>query len=131
MQEYLLILQRQSIFSKNITEPALVPTALHTVEQAILQHLDNPEFRIVELAQIAGYSQRNLNRLVREKSGMTPVQLVRTLRVEKAKALLIHTDKTIAEIAYETGFTEPSYFTKIFTRMHDSSPTQWRKSAAI
>lgn len=111
-------------------QEGLDASPMHQLEQSILQRLDDPELRIADIAKATKMSQRSLNRVVREASGMTPVQLVRALRIEKAKVLLSGTSKTIAEIAYETGFTEPSYFTKVFKKTQGTSPTAWRKALA-
>jgi len=46
----------------------------------------------------------------------------------KAKALLKETDKTIAEVAYETGFNNPSYFTTFFKQKTNQTPSEWRNS---
>lgn len=130
MQAYLEMLGEKSLFTPSPIEVDADPGPLHEIEQAILRSINDTDLRINDLAKTVGMSQRNLNRLVREESGMTTVQLVRTLRLEKAKALLKATNKTVAEIAYETGFTEPSYFTKVFKRTLGVSPTEWRKAPA-
>ena len=52
-------------------------------------------------------------------------------RIEKAKRLLRTTDKTIAEIASETGFSSVSYFSKMFKAQLQMSPSEYRKSASL
>ena len=60
-------------------------------------------------------------------TGVSPVELLRKSRVEKGRCLLEKTDKTISEIAYEVGFSAPSYFTKCFKDEYGVSPAEIRK----
>lgn len=55
-------------------------------------------------------------------TGQTPVELVRTARLRKAEQLLAHGEKTVAEIAYEVGFSSPSYFTKCYKDFFGHTP---------
>ena len=58
---------------------------------------------------------------------MPPAQFMLELRVERAKELLAFTDKSIAEIAEASGFSDQNYFARIFKRFTDISPTQYRR----
>ena len=70
-----------------------------------------------------GLSRVQLYRKVKALTGLSPVELLRKARLQKAKELIKGTDKTIAEIAYEVGFTAPSYFTKCFKEEFGISPS--------
>ena len=51
---------------------------------------------------------------------------MRRLRLQKGHALLLSSDKTIGEIAYEIGFSSPAYFTKCYRDAYGVTPTQAR-----
>ena len=73
-----------------------------------------------------GMSRVQLYRKTKALTGLSPVELLRKSRVEKARRLLETTDKSISEIAYDTGFSAPSYFAKCFKDEYGKSPGEWR-----
>src|SRR5690606_25931238 len=87
-----------------------------------------PTFRNVgEYARIMGTSVSQLNKSVREAVGQTPATWLRERRLLEAKRLLIHSDFTFQEIAYELGFPDPSYFTKFFQKLTGMTPSQFKQ----
>ena len=59
-------------------------------------------------------SRVQLYRKVKSISGSSPVELLRTARLNRAYQMLLTTDKTVAEVAYDVGFSSPSYFSKCY-----------------
>jgi transcriptional regulator GlxA family with amidase domain len=57
---------------------------------------------------------------------MSPVELLRTARLNRAYQLLITTEKTVSEVAYAVGFSAPSYFTKCFKEEYGVLPNDVR-----
>ena len=72
-------------------------------------------------------SRVQLYRKVKAVTGSSPVELLRTARLNRAYQLLITTDKSVSEIAYDVGFTAPSYFTKCFKETYGMLPGDARK----
>lgn len=70
-----------------------------------------------------GLSRVQLYRKIKALTGQSPVELLRTARLQKGRELLQTTDKTVSEVAYEVGFTAPSYFTKCFKDEFGISPS--------
>lgn len=70
-----------------------------------------------------GLSRVQLYRKVKALTGLSPVELLRTARLQKGRELLQNTDKNVSEVAYEVGFTAPSYFTKCFKDEFGISPS--------
>ena len=68
-------------------------------------------------------SRVQLYRKVKSITGASPIELLRTARLNKAYQLLLTTDKNISEVAYGVGFTAPSYFTKCFKEEFGVSPS--------
>lgn len=70
-----------------------------------------------------GLSRVQLYRKIKALTGQSPVELLRTARLQKGRELLQTSNKTISEVAYEVGFTAPSYFTKCFKDEFGISPS--------
>ena len=74
-----------------------------------------------------GLSTTQLHRKMKALTGEAPMSFIRKVRLHKAKDLLQNTDLTVAEIAYEVGFTDASYFSRAFGKEFGGSPTDLRK----
>ncbi|MCD7858269.1 MAG: AraC family transcriptional regulator [Clostridiales bacterium] len=79
------------------------------------------------LAQKAGYTQTYLSRRFRQEMGMSIVDYIRQIRLERAQYWLTYTDKTIEEISDALGFGNRSYFSKSFRDDTGVTPTDYRK----
>ncbi len=80
------------------------------------------------LAKLAGFSQSQFERRFHRILGTTPYEYLLRVRITAARTLLETTDRTIADIACETGFYDHSHFTRTFKRIIGSSPGQYRKN---
>ena len=67
-------------------------------------------------------------RILKDELGYTFTEYVNHLRVERAKLYLRDSTMSIADIAYAVGFDDQSYFTRIFKKLTNVSPGQYRKS---
>ncbi len=81
-----------------------------------------------DYAKMLHISTSYLSRTIREHTGLTASQLIRQRMVLSAKRLLVHSSLSIAEIGYELSFTDPSYFTKFFSRETGMTPVSFRRS---
>lgn len=79
-----------------------------------------------ELCAVSGVSKQHLCLLFRSTLGSRPMEYVAKRRIQAAKELLTGTDKSIEEIAAETGFCSASYFCKLFKRYEGITPTKFR-----
>lgn len=92
------------------------------LQELIDKHLDNPEFSIEMLSSELGISRAQLFRKVKAMTGVTPVDLIRQIRLQKAKQMLRQTDLSVSEIAYSVGFTSSSYFAKCYKDFFGVAP---------
>jgi AraC-like DNA-binding protein len=60
--------------------------------------------------------------------GLTPIDFVQEMRIKRAVQLMKSSDYTIAEIAYQTGFNDPKYFSRSFKKHLGSSPSEYIRS---
>jgi AraC family transcriptional regulator of arabinose operon len=112
---------------------ALISDPRRLLQQANVFIHDNLS-RPLQLKDVADYlhvSERNLSRLFHEHDEQTFVQCLKAQRLQKASILLMHTDKTIQEIATECGFESVHYFTRVFTFAYRTPPGKYRKRAIL
>jgi AraC family transcriptional activator of pobA len=70
----------------------------------------------------------HLNDMVHEVTGHSAGELIRHRRLLDAKRLLLHSDLSVSEISYQTGFQDPSYFSRFFRRYAQVTPAAFRES---
>ncbi len=91
--------------------------------QAIIQkNLSDSEFGVEDMGQQIGLSRVQLYRKVKAMTGSSVVDLLRKARLAKARRLLETRSMSVSEIAYEVGFSAPSYFTKCFKEEYGMLP---------
>ncbi len=96
------------------------------LNDAIRKNMSNPNLKMDELGEEMGLSRVQLYRKVKTITGLTPVELLRQMRLQRAYALLSSTTKTVAEIAYDVGFGTPGYFSTCFKKQFGKYPTDLR-----
>jgi DNA-binding response OmpR family regulator len=87
-------------------------------------NLSNSDLSVEDLGEQMGLSRVQLYRKIKALTNYSPNELLRIARLKKAASLLSSTEKTIAEITYEVGFTSPSYFTKCYKEYFGENPTE-------
>lgn len=101
-------------------------TFVGRLRTAIQENLGDSDFSVERLGEEIGLSRVQLYRKVKALTGQTLVELLRKARLTKARQLLEKTEKSVSEIAYEVGFTSPSYFNKCFKDEFDINPSSLR-----
>ncbi|WP_299259865.1 alpha/beta fold hydrolase [uncultured Aquimarina sp.] len=96
---------------------------LEKVLQNIYNHLSNDCFGVNTLCREIGVSERQLQRKLKAITNKSPNQLISSVRLHHAKELLLDQENTVAEIAFQTGFSSPSYFSKCFKKEFAVSPS--------
>ena len=107
---------------KTFPNTVLVARALDFMEK----HLDEPLERDA-VARGTGLSGSHFSHLMREKTGRTFTDLLAQMRINRARALLARTDKSIVQVAMECGFCDQSYFTRVFRKYTGESPGEYRQ----
>lgn len=83
---------------------------------------------VAALARIEGISESYYINLFHKEYGITPNKYIESQRMKYARKLIAERDKTVKDIAYETGFSDPYYFSKAFKAYTGMSPQNYRKS---
>lgn len=97
---------------------------------------DDPQkdWSVPELAKGVGMSDRHLRRLFREAFGMSPNKFIVGVRLRLAREFLQTTKDSISDIAYDCGFSSPSYFCQCYRRVYQVTPSKdraWYDTAQI
>lgn len=91
------------------------------------EKMGDAELNVEDLGKDMGLSRVQLYRRLKSLTNYAPNELLRQARLKKAASLLASSEMTIAEIAYEVGFSSPSYFTKCYKEQFGESPTDFLK----
>jgi AraC-like DNA-binding protein len=82
--------------------------------------------KVADYAAMLHVSPDHLNRTIKSQSGKTAHEFVDEMLVIEAKALLLHTQLSVAEIAYRLDYSDPSHFNKFFRKLAGVTPLQYR-----
>lgn len=96
---------------------------LENVLRSIDNHLSDEFFGLDTLCREVGISERQLQRKLKSITNKSPNQLISSVRLHRAKALLLSYKNNIAETAFQTGFSSPSYFSKCFKKEFGLRPS--------
>lgn len=84
------------------------------------------QFGVSNLASKVGLSRLQLLRKVKNSTGISANQLINSIRLEEAAKRIKETDNTVSEIAYQVGFSSPSYFSKCFLQLFGCTPGEFK-----
>ncbi len=98
---------------------------LNKAKQIVESHINNNQFSVKLLASSLNLSERQTNRVLKKITGLSSLQFIREVRLQKAYHFLqTRKHATIAEISYAVGFENASYFTRIFTKRFGKKPSE-------
>lgn len=96
------------------------------VQKIILENFQNNEFSMNQAAAMVNLSPGYFSTLFRQETGVSFVEHLTGIRLEKAKALLMCTNMRSSEIAYEVGYKDAHYFSYIFKKVCGCTPKEYR-----
>lgn len=94
-----------------------------------LERYYDKKLSIPVLCELFNISSRQLNRIFKESLGMTVVDMVHRIRIERAKHLLLETDEKVITIAGRVGYEDPAFFSRLFLREVGCSPGKYRETS--
>lgn len=107
------------------------PPPVHRAIEYMSLRYRNPSLRLPEVARAAGLSQQHLGRLFHESLGESPMQHLKTLRLQHARYLLESSSLGVAEVASAVGYEDPLHFSRAFRAFTGKSPRAWRKGEKV
>lgn len=130
-----LITQRQLLKKRYSKIQALKPSeiASNSIDQQFLEktlaiverNIKNEKFGVPDLMREIGMSRTQLFRKLKALTNQSAHDLIQTIRLQRAAQLLQQKAGGIAEIAYQVGFSDPGYFTKVFRKHFDMLPSEY------
>ena len=119
----MLDVQAKNQKSLNSVAPVDTDPFLMKFRDFIDKNYADSDLNVETIGAEFGLSRVQLYRKVKALTGQSPVELLRTIRLQKGRQLLQSSHKAVSEVAYEVGFTSPSYFTKCFKDEFGMSPS--------
>lgn len=100
--------------------------ALEEILKFIDENLDK-KISLKEVAYEFGYSTQYFSKIFKKSLGITFLQYMNQLKMEKARELIMYSNKSMSEIAYTLGFENQYYFSNTFKKENGVSPTDYKK----
>lgn len=119
--------QIQLIGQEVVTESANL-RLLNTIMKYIESKLSDSNLSVEELSKHVGMSRGSLYYKLIELTGQSPIEYIRSVKLEKAAALLENSELNVAQVAYITGFGTPSYFSRMFKVKYGIVPSEYLTS---
>ena len=88
-------------------------------------HVSDPDFNVSQLVMEIGMSRPVLFRKIKMLTGLSVIDLIKSVRLKKAEMLLKQNKLSIAEVAFHVGFNDPKYFSKSFRSHFGKTPSQY------
>jgi signal transduction histidine kinase/ligand-binding sensor domain-containing protein/DNA-binding response OmpR family regulator len=111
-----------------VTAEPLDQAFLDKVIRAVEDRFDDEQFRAEALAETMNLSASQLNRKLNALVGQPAGKFIQSLRLQRAADLLRQKAGTVAEIAYQVGFTDQAYFARVFKKQFGCSPSEYPKA---
>ena len=99
---------------------------VENVKAKILDHLTDSAFTVSQLSREMTLSESQLHRKLKALTGFSASRMIRLIRLTHAKKLLQNHSLTIASVAYDSGFNDPDYMSKVFKKEFGMTPTNYR-----
>jgi len=110
-----------SVLTTNSRDKAFMEKVVNIIEERII----DPQLSVEELSRDMAMSRSNLHKKLKSLSGYVPNELIKLVRLKHAAKLLQTAEHTVTEIAYMTGFSSPSYFSKCFLQQFKVTPREY------
>lgn len=102
-------------------------TFMARVDDLILKNMEKEEFSVEELSRLLFLSPSQTYKKIKNKTGQNPSEYVRNKRLEKSHQLILTTNLSISNIAWNVGFSRPSYFSRSFNDYFGYKPSSLRQ----
>jgi AraC-like DNA-binding protein len=100
---------------------------LKKVTQVIEEHMDDSDLSVARLCELGDFSEKLLYRKLKQLTGLSTVEYIRSVRLKKAALLLQNGNFTVSEAMYSVGFSNASYFTRAFAAQYGKTPSEYLK----
>ena len=109
-----------------INQPDPENAFLLKLRTAVEARISEADLSVEDISRMLGMSYPVVHRKVTALTGRSLTLFVRAIRLQKARLLLADPALSISEVAYQTGFNDPKFFSRVFSEEFGMSPTAWR-----
>lgn len=95
----------------------------------VAEHYNDPDISLISVAEHVNMSAAHFSTVFSQSMGQSFINYLTSVRVEKAKELLAHSDMKLSAIALEIGYNEPNYFSHVFRKQEGMTPKEYRSIA--
>ncbi|MBB6453659.1 two-component system response regulator YesN [Salirhabdus euzebyi] len=99
---------------------------IQKIKQYIIQHA-HEDISLDAIGKEVGFSPIYISKIFKEQLGVNYIHFLTECRIEEAKKLMKDPEKSLKEITFEVGYHDPNYFSKVFKKMCNLSPSEYRK----
>lgn len=96
--------------------------------EIVKANISNQELDVSVIYQALGMSRANFYRKVKAVTGLSPIELIKNIRLEAGAKLLKESNMNVSEVAQHIGFSSRSYFARSFKAVYGMSPTEYQES---
>jgi AraC-like DNA-binding protein len=123
---------REKFSSSSIVEPKQIP--ITSVDQKLMEkaldiiekHMDDPDFSVETFSRLIGMNRVSLYHKLKSLTNLSTREFFTVIRLKRAAQLLKESGLSVTEIAYQVGFKDPSYFSKLFKKQFGKAPKEYQ-----
>ncbi|OEK07015.1 helix-turn-helix domain-containing protein [Roseivirga misakiensis] len=117
-----------SVQNALLSLPDRFKKALNTYALEVGAGLVNDHKSVSNFADDLAVSSKHLSETIKKSTGQSPIEHINQVLVEEAQKLLLTTDMSVKAVGYYLGFSSPSYFNRLFKKITNTSPAEFRKA---
>jgi transcriptional regulator GlxA family with amidase domain len=126
---------KQKLRIETLTTPKPVETLISSDEKFLSEitniiedRIADPHLNVNSLSTLSGNSSKQIYRKIKQLTGMSPVEYIRSIRIKKAAMYLSQSKFSVSEVMYMVGFSSSSYFSKCFQAEFGKAPKEYTES---
>jgi ligand-binding sensor domain-containing protein/CheY-like chemotaxis protein/AraC-like DNA-binding protein/nitrogen-specific signal transduction histidine kinase len=104
---------------------------LSEITNIIEERIDDPDLSVNSLNRLSGIGSKQIYRKIKQLTGLSPVEYIRSIRIKKAAILLSQKKFTVSEVMYMVGFSSHSYFSKCFQAEFGKVPGKYAEENGL
>ncbi|MBE6532564.1 MAG: helix-turn-helix domain-containing protein [Ruminococcaceae bacterium] len=103
--------------------------AVEQIITKINRHFSDPEFKVKTALEESPYAEDYIREIFKAQTGLTPMQMLSEVRLKHAENIMLYSlsERSISNIALESGFDDLAYFSKVFKKRFGMSPAEYKK----
>ena len=115
-------------FSESSVKKSYMSPLLLKAKEYIDINFRNPDLNVSKVAVKNSVTSNHICRLFQKELGISPLEYINSLRLKHACELLVNSSLNVAQVALETGFKDPNYFSRLFKKKNGISPSNFTSS---